>query len=82
MGAKTFFVGKNGSGLVAKLCNNLLLSITMVGTCEALNLGKKLGVDPKVLTDVISASTGRNWSIDTYNPVPNVLGSSLPAANN
>jgi len=81
MGLKLFHVGGNGAGLAAKLCNNLLLSIQMVGTCEALALGKKMGVDPKVLSEIFSVSTSRCWSVDTYNPVPHVMGNTLPAAN-
>jgi len=73
--------GALGSGNAAKLCNNLLLGITMIGASEALALGKRLGVDPKVLTDIISVSAGRCWSVDTYNPVPGVGPDHLPANN-
>jgi 3-hydroxyisobutyrate dehydrogenase len=58
---------------VAKLCNNLSLAVSMVGTCEAMNLGVKLGIDPSVLAGVINTSTGRCWSSDTYNPCPGVI---------
>ena len=48
----------------------------MVGTSEALLLGKSLGMDPKLLSSIINTSTGRNWSCDTYNPVPGILPNS------
>lgn len=51
----------------------------MIGTAEAMNLGVKLGLDPKLLTDVVNISTGRSWSSDTYNPVPGVM-ENVPAA--
>ena len=58
---------------VAKIANNLCLGITMVGLSESLALGVKLGIDPKVLSDIMSVSTSRCWSIDTYNPIPGML---------
>lgn len=64
---------KQGTGEVAKLCNNLSLAVSMIGTCEAMNLGEKLGIDPKVLAGVINTSTGRCWSSDSYNPSPGVM---------
>ncbi|CAK9305041.1 unnamed protein product [Gordionus sp. m RMFG-2023] len=74
MGKKLFHCGKEvGSGLSAKLCNNMLLAICMIGTSEALNLGRTLGLDPKVLTDIINESTGKNWCSSSYNPVPGML---------
>ncbi|CAG9856369.1 unnamed protein product [Phyllotreta striolata] len=73
MGAKVFKCGDIGAGQIAKLCNNLILGITMIGTCEAMNLGIKLGLDPKVLTNIVNVSTGRSWSSDTYNPVPGIM---------
>ncbi|CAG9833170.1 unnamed protein product [Diabrotica balteata] len=73
MGAKIFPCGDIGAGQIAKLCNNLILGITMIGTCEAMNLGVKLGLDPKLLTNIVNVSTGRSWSSDTYNPVPGVM---------
>lgn len=81
MGKKVLFCGGSGAGQITKLCNNLILGITMIGTCEAMNLGVKLGLDPKVLTDVVNVSTGRSWSSDTYNPVPGIM-ENVPAANN
>lgn len=78
---KVVKAGKLGNGNAAKLCNNLLLAISMLGSCEALALGKRLGIDPKVLTSILSVSAGRCWSIDTYNPVPGVGPDNLPANN-
>ncbi|CAH1169926.1 unnamed protein product [Phaedon cochleariae] len=80
MGARIFKCGDIGAGQIAKLCNNLILGITMIGTCEAMNLGVKLGLDPKLLTDIVNVSTGRSWSSDTYNPVPGILPN-VPSSN-
>merc|ERR1712216_7218 len=73
MGSNIFHCGDNGAGEATKLCNNLLLGISMVGVCEAYALGEKLGLDAKVLASVINTSTGRCWSTDTYNPFPGVM---------
>jgi 3-hydroxyisobutyrate dehydrogenase len=55
------------------VCNNLLLGIAMIGVSEAMALGVGQGMDPKVLADIINASSGRCWSSDTYNPFPGVM---------
>mmetsp|Transcript_43032 Transcript_43032/g.97894 ORF Transcript_43032/g.97894 Transcript_43032/m.97894 type:complete len:328 (+) Transcript_43032:172-1155(+) len=73
MGKSIVHCGGPGNGQVAKLCNNLLLGITMAGVSEAFNLGEKLGIDPKILAGVINSSSGRSWSSDTYNPCPGVM---------
>ncbi len=73
MGAKIVHCGPAGSGGVTKLCNNLSLAISMIGTCEAMALGKRLGMDSKKLAEVMNTSTARCWSSDTYNPVPGVI---------
>ena len=73
MGANFFHCGPAGSGMIAKICNNNLLFIHMIGVAETLALGVKLGGDPKIITDVISKSSGKCWSIDTVNPIPGVL---------
>ena len=65
--------GHHGLGQAAKLCNNLLLGISMVGVAEAMRLGMALGMEAKVLASIINTSTGRCWSSDTYNPVPGVV---------
>jgi 3-hydroxyisobutyrate dehydrogenase len=81
MGANVFHCGeKSGSGQIVKIVNNLMLAIQMTSVAEGMNLGIKLGVDAKVLTDIISVSTGRCWSMDTYNPVPGVFPDK-PASN-
>jgi len=73
MGKNIVHCGGAGTGQVAKICNNMLLGIAMVGVAEAMNLGVALGIDPKVLAGIINTSSGRCWSSDTYNPYPGVL---------
>ena len=73
MGKNIFHCGGFGSGEIAKVCNNLALAIEMRAVAEGLALGEKLGMDPKKLSDIMSVSTGRCWSVDTYNPRPGVL---------
>jgi 3-hydroxyisobutyrate dehydrogenase len=73
MGAKIIHCGAPGAGGVTKLCNNLSLAISMIGTCEAMALGKRLGMDSNKLAEVMNTSTARCWSSDTYNPVPGVI---------
>lgn len=80
MGKNVFHAGDSGAGQIAKMCNNMLLSIIMIGTSEALQLGTKSGMDPKVLSDIMQASTGRNWTLECYNPCPGVMDSA-PASN-
>lgn len=80
MGKNIVRCGDVGAGLAAKLCNNMLLGITMAGTAEAMNLGIRLGLDAKLLAGIFNTSTGRCWSSDTYNPVPGVM-ESVPSAN-
>jgi 3-hydroxyisobutyrate dehydrogenase len=79
MGKNIVHCGGAGTGQVAKVCNNLVLGISMVGVSEAMNLGDKLGIDLKVLQQVLSTSTGRCWSIDTYPPVPG-LNPNVPSS--
>ena len=73
MGKNVFHCGGPGTGEVAKICNNLILGINMIALSEGLSLGEKLGIDPKILSSIISVSTGRSWCVDTYNPRPGVL---------
>lgn len=73
MGKNIVHCGGSGNGQVAKVANNLLLGISMIGVAEAMNLGVALGMDASVLAGVINTSTGRCWSSDTYNPFPGVL---------
>src|SRR5690625_4277294 len=72
MGKNTIHCGDNGHGQVAKIANNMLLGISMIGVAEAMNLGMKLGMDPHTLAEVINHSSGRCWSSDTNNPVPDI----------
>jgi 3-hydroxyisobutyrate dehydrogenase len=79
MGKNIVHCGDSGTGQVAKICNNMLLGISMIGVAEAMNLGAALGIDPKVLAGIINTSSGRCWSSDTYNPYPGVMDN-VPAA--
>jgi len=73
MGKNIFHAGAAGAGQVAKICNNMLLGILMAGTAEALNLGVAHGLDPKVLSEIMVKSSGRNWALELYNPWPGVM---------
>jgi 3-hydroxyisobutyrate dehydrogenase len=73
MGKRIVRCGEVGNGQVAKVCNNLLLGISMIGASEAMALGVSQGMDAKVLADIVNASSGRCWSSDTYNPFPGVM---------
>jgi 3-hydroxyisobutyrate dehydrogenase len=55
-----------GTGQIAKICNNLVLAISMIGVSEAMNLGMSLGADPNVLASIFNTSSARCWSSDTY----------------
>ena len=80
MGKNIFHAGPAGAGQVAKGCNNMLLAIHMIGTTEALEMGVRNGLDPKVLSQIMLASSGRNWSLEVYNPYPGVM-ENAPASN-
>lgn len=80
MGKNLFHAGPAGAGQVAKGCNNMLLAIHMIGTCEALEMGARNGLDPSVLSEIMLASSGRNWSLEVYNPYPDVM-ENAPASN-
>src|SRR5690606_1533840 len=68
-----------GAGQVAKVCNNMLLGILMAGTCEALALGQANGLDPKTLSEIMRRSSGGNWALEVYNPMPGVMDN-VPAS--
>lgn len=72
MGKNVIHCGAIGTGQTVKICNNMLLGCTMIASSEAMNLGINLGVDPKLLASVINTSSGRSWSTEVSNPVPNV----------
>jgi 3-hydroxyisobutyrate dehydrogenase len=80
MGKNIFHAGGIGAGQVAKICNNMLLAILMAGTSEALQLGIDNGLDPKVMSDIMLQSSGRNWTLELYNPCPGVLPNA-PSSN-
>jgi len=73
MGNNIFHAGAYGAGSVAKICNNMLLAVHMIGTAEALQLGVNNGLDPKALSEIMLKSSGCNWSLEKYNPYPGVL---------
>ena len=72
MGANIFHAGDVGAGQIAKICNNMLLGILMIGTSEAIALGIANGLDPKVLSEIMRRSSGGNWALEKYNPYPGV----------
>lgn len=81
MAANIFHAGAAGAGQTAKICNNMLLGILMIGTSEALALGVANGLDPKVLSEIMRRSSGGNWALEKYNPVPGVM-EAAPASKN
>ena len=80
MGSNIFHAGANGNGQVAKIANNMLLGISMIGTCEAFNLAEKLGLDAQTFFDISSKASGQNWSMTSYCPSPGPVPTS-PANN-
>ena len=80
MGAKIVHCGASGAGQAAKICNNMILGITMIGTCEAFALADKLGLDRQSLYDVVSGASGQSWSLTSYCPAPGI-GPSSPSDN-
>lgn len=79
MGKNIFHAGDHGAGQMAKICNNMLLAIQMIGTAEALNMGMEYGLDPKVMSEIMKQSSGNNWCLQVYNPVPGVMDN-VPAS--
>jgi 3-hydroxyisobutyrate dehydrogenase len=80
MGAKAVHCGPSGNGQAAKICNNMILGVTMIATCEAFALADKLGLDRQAMFDVVSTSSGQSWSMNTYCPAPGI-GPKSPADN-
>ncbi|MEM9668443.1 MAG: 3-hydroxyisobutyrate dehydrogenase [Pseudomonadota bacterium] len=70
MGKAIIHAGDAGAGQAAKICNNMLLGITMIGTCEAFVMAEKLGLDPQIFFDISSKASGQSWSMTSYCPVP------------
>ena len=80
MGRKAVHCGGAGAGQAAKICNNMILGVTMIATCEAFALADKLGLDRQKMFDVVSTSSGASWSITAYCPAPGI-GPESPADN-
>ena len=80
MGQKSVHCGAAGNGQAAKICNNMILGITMIGTCEAFALADKLGLDRQAMFDVVSTSSGYSWTMNAYCPAPGI-GPQSPADN-
>lgn len=76
MGKRIWHLGDQGAGLSGKLANNYALAINNIAAAEAMNLGLKWGLNPKVLADLINSSTGRSWPSEVNNPVPGVIEAS------
>ncbi|GKY89625.1 3-hydroxyisobutyrate dehydrogenase [Sinisalibacter aestuarii] len=80
MGQKAVHCGPSGNGQAAKICNNMILGVTMIATCEAFALADKLGLDRQKMYDVVSTSSGYSWTMNAYTPAPGV-GAKSPADN-
>lgn len=78
MGKAVIHAGDAGAGQTAKICNNMLLAIQMIGTCEAMTMAEKLGLDPQKFYEISSQSSGYNWVLNDYTPMPGV-GKDSPA---
>ena len=80
MGQKAVHCGGSGAGQAAKICNNMILGVTMIATCEAFALADKLGLDRQKMYDVVSTSSGYSWTMNAYTPAPGI-GAKSPADN-
>ena len=80
MGQRSVHCGDCGSGQTAKICNNMIFGVTLIGTCEAFVLADRLGLDRQKLFDVVSTSSGYSWTMNAYCPAPGV-GPVSPADN-
>ncbi len=80
MGQKAVHCGPAGNGQAAKICNNMILGVTMIATCEAFALADKLGLDRQAMFDVVSTSSGYSWTMNAYCPAPGV-GPKSPSDN-
>ena len=70
MGKAVVHAGPSGAGQAAKVCNNLILAVSMIGVCEAFGLADRLGLDRQTLFDIVSRATGQCWALTSYCPVP------------
>ena len=73
MSRATFRAGDHGAGQAAKICNNMLLGISMIGTCEAFALAERLGLEPDKFFEIASKSSGQCWSLTSYSPWPGLV---------
>jgi 3-hydroxyisobutyrate dehydrogenase len=80
MGKAVIHAGGAGAGQAAKICNNLMLGIHMISTCEGFAMAQRLGLDAQTFYDIASVSSGQSWSVTSYCPVPDV-GPQTPADN-
>jgi len=80
MGKKLVHCGAAGAGQMAKICNNMVLGISMIGVCEAFNLADRLGLSRQAMFGVVSTSSGSCWSTNTYCPAPGI-GPNSPSDN-
>ncbi|MDP5215974.1 3-hydroxyisobutyrate dehydrogenase [Ruegeria sp. 2205SS24-7] len=80
MGQKAVHCGEAGAGQAAKICNNMILGVTMIATCEAFALADKLGLDRQKMFDVVSTSSGYSWTMNAYCPAPGI-GPQSPSDN-
>ncbi len=80
MGANIVHTGGPGNGQAAKICNNMILGISMIGVCEAFVLAEKLGLEHQTMFDIVSTASGQCWSLTSYCPVPGPVPAS-PANN-
>lgn len=80
MGQKAVHCGPSGNGQAAKICNNMILGVTMIATCEAFALADKLGLERQAMFDVVSTSSGYSWSMNAYCPAPGI-GPKSPSDN-
>jgi len=80
MGQKAVHCGPAGNGQAAKICNNMILGVTMIATCEAFALADRLGLDRQAMFDVVSTSSGYSWTMNAYCPAPGI-GPESPADN-
>ncbi|XP_064471849.1 3-hydroxyisobutyrate dehydrogenase, mitochondrial-like [Ornithodoros turicata] len=81
MGKNVIHCGSVGCGQAAKICNNMMLAISMIGCAETMNLGARLGLDPSVLNSILNVSSGKTWPSEVYSPVPGVMPN-VPSSNN
>uniref|UniRef100_A0A6M2CHS0 3-hydroxyisobutyrate dehydrogenase n=1 Tax=Rhipicephalus microplus TaxID=6941 RepID=A0A6M2CHS0_RHIMP len=81
MGKNVIYCGGIGCGEAAKICNNMMLAISMIGTSETMILGQKLGLDPKVLNQILNVSSGKTWPSEVYSPVPGLMPNA-PSSHN